>query len=172
MTSGPYGSRPTPAKMRSTRGVTGRSMAVRSEFHEQQLTTSRENTMDTMEMMKSMSMGDMPMDMGAMQECMEAMNACSMAATMCAGNDMGMDCGAMCMNMADMAMCCMRMMMRPAGMDMDAMKHMMEACMAMGKACSAACMEHADMHETCRYCAKACDEMVAKCEAMMASMAS
>ncbi len=102
-------------------------MAVRSEFHEQQLATSRENTMDTMdtmEMMKSMSMGDMPMDMGAMQECMEAM------------------------------------------------KHMMEACMAMGKACSAACMEHADMHETCRYCAKACDEMVAKCEAMMASMAS
>ncbi len=131
--------------------------------------------MNTMEMMKSMSVGDMPMDMGAMQECMESMNACSMAATMCAGADMGMGmemakCAAMCSNMADMADATMRMMMRPAGMEPDVMKAMMMACMTMGKACAAECRMHADTDEMCRYCAMACDDMVMKCEAMMATM--
>ena len=135
-----------------------------------------------MEMMKSMSMGSMqtsmPMDMGAMQECIQAMNSCSMAATMCAGADMAMGadmatCCAMCSNMADMADAGMRMMMRPMGMvdmGMEAMRAMMTACMTMAKACAAECRMHADMDEMCRYCAMACDDMVMKCEAMMASM--
>lgn len=131
--------------------------------------------MEMMEMMQSMSMGDMPMDMGRMQECMQACNACSMAATMCAASDMGMGmdmakCGAMCMNMADMADTMMRMMMRPMGYDMEVMKSMLMACMTMGTACAAECRMHMDMSEQCRYCAMACDEMVAKCEAMLASM--
>lgn len=128
-------------------------------------------------MMKSMSVGSMPMDMGAMQECMQAMNACSMAATMCAGADMGMGtemaaCCAMCSNTADMADACMRMMMRPMGMDLAVMTAMMTACMTMGKACAAECRKHADLDEMCRYCAMACDDMVMKCEAMMTSMAA
>jgi len=134
--------------------------------------------MDTMEMMKSMPM-DMPtgmtMDMDAMQECMQAMNACAMAASMCAGSDMmsGAEmatCCAMCANMSEMALATMHMMMRPAGMDMDVMKAMMMACMTMGTACAAECRMHADMDAMCRYCAMACDDMVMKCEAMMASM--
>ena len=128
-----------------------------------------------MEMMKSMPMGSMPMDMGLMQDCIQSLNACSMAATMCAGADMTeMDmakCTAMCSNMADMADATMRMMMRPAGMDMDVMKAMLMACMTMGKACAAECRMHADMADHCRYCAMACEDMVMKCEAMMASMA-
>ena len=133
--------------------------------------------MDTMEMMKSMSMGSEPMNMDAMQECIQAMNACSMAATMCAGTDMAMGsemakCCAMCSNMADMADACMRMMMRPMGMETDVMRSMLTACMTMGKACAAECRMHADMDEMCRYFAMACDEMVAKCEAMMASMSA
>lgn len=137
--------------------------------------------MDTMEMMKSMSMGDMPngmtMNVDAMQECMQAMNACSMAASMCAGGDMMMSaemaaCCAMCMNMAEMAEATMHMMMRPAGMDMGVMKAMMTACMTMGKACAAECRTHAGVGEMCRYCAMACDDMVMKCEVMMASMAA
>lgn len=133
--------------------------------------------MDTMEMMKSMSMGDMPVDMDAMQTCMMSMNACSMAATMCAADDMAMGahmakCAALCSNMADMADACMRMMMRPAGMTVETMTAMMAACVAMGRACSAECAMHAEMNEMCRYCAMACDDMVAACEAMMASMAA
>ncbi|WP_345839864.1 aldehyde dehydrogenase [Microbacterium sp. X-17] len=133
-----------------------------------------------MEMMKSMSMDSMPegmkaMDMGQMQACMMSMNACSMAATMCAASDMGMGmdmakCCAMCSNMADMADAGMRMMMRPVGMDMDMMQAMLAACVTMGKACSAECMMHAEMSDMCRYCAMACDDMVAKCEALMAAM--
>jgi hypothetical protein len=128
-----------------------------------------------MEMMKSMSMGDMPMDMGAMQECIQSLNACSMAATMCAGADMGEGvdmarCTALCSNMADMADTCMRMMMRPLGMDVEVMRAMLTACMAMGKACGAECRMHADMAVHCRYCAMACEDMVAKCEALMASV--
>ena len=131
--------------------------------------------MNTMEMMQSMSTGDMPMDKGAMQACMMSMNACSMAATMCAGSDMMMGadmakCCAMCSDMADLADAGMRMLMRPAGYDMDAMRQTLAACMAMGKACAAECRMHDDEH--CRYCAMACDDMVAKCEAMMASMSA
>ena len=77
---------------------------------------------------------------------------------------------AMCSNMVEMAQATMHMMMRPAGMDMDVMKAMMMACMTMGKACADECRMHADMDEMCRYCAMACDDMVMKCEAMMASM--
>ncbi len=55
-------------------------------------------------------------------------------------------------------------------MNMDVMSAMMTACMTMGKACAAECRAHADMDEMCRYCAMACDDMVMKCEAMMASM--
>jgi hypothetical protein len=128
-----------------------------------------------MEMMKSMSMGSMPMDMGAMQDCIQAMNACSMACTMCAGADMAMGsemavCSAMCSNLADMADACMRMMMRPMGMNPEVMTAMMNACMTMGRACADECRKHADMDDMCRYCAMACDEMISKCEAMMASM--
>lgn len=135
--------------------------------------------MDTMEMMKSMSMGamqnGMPMDMAAMQECIQAMNSCSMAATMCAAADMAMGaemaaCAAMCSNMSDMANAGMRMMMRPMGMNVDVMRAMMTACMTMAKACAAECRMHADMEDMCRYCAMARDDMVAKCEAVMASM--
>jgi len=133
--------------------------------------------MDTMAMMKSMSMTEMPMAMDAdlMQDTMMAMNAASMAATMCSASDMqsGPDmatCAAMCSNTAMLADTGMRMMMRPAGMDADGMRTMLMACIAMGKACAAECRSHADMDESCRYCAMACDEMVAKCEAMTASM--
>ncbi|MFJ3033980.1 aldehyde dehydrogenase [Curtobacterium pusillum] len=135
--------------------------------------------MDTMAMMKSMSMTDMPMAMDAdvMQDTMMAMNAASMAATMCSASDMQMGtdmakCAAMCSNTAMMADTGMRMMMRPMGMDTDSMRAMLAACVAMGTACAAECRSHADMDESCRYCAMACDEMVAKCEAMMASMAA
>lgn len=130
--------------------------------------------MEMMEMMKSTSMADMPMDMDMMNECMEAMNSCSTACTMCAsactGEGMAACCD-MCMDMAEMADCCMRMMMRPAGCDTDVMMQMMKTCMMMGKACSAECMKHADMMATCRYCAMACDAMVAQCDAMMMKMA-
>ncbi|GEB44238.1 hypothetical protein J2X55_001171 [Microbacterium sp. 1154] len=131
--------------------------------------------MDTMDMMKSMDMGEMTMDMDAMQECMQSLNACAMAAAMCAGSDMmhGAEmatCCAMCSNMVEMAQATMHMMMRPAGMNMDVMSAMMTACMTMGKACAAECRAHGDMDEMCRYCAMACDDMVMKCEAMMASM--
>ncbi|SOC88875.1 hypothetical protein SAMN05660766_2587 [Curtobacterium sp. 314Chir4.1] len=133
--------------------------------------------MDTMAMMKSMSMTDMPMAMDAdtMQDTMMAMNAASMAATMCSASDMQMGtdmatCAAMCSNTAMMADTGMRMMMRPMGMDADSMRAMLTACVAMGTACAAECRSHADMDESCRYCAMACDEMVAKCEAMLASM--
>ncbi len=110
-----------------------------------------------------------------MQECMQSLNACAMAAAMCAGSDMmhGPEmatCCAMCSNMVEMAQATMHMMMRPAGMNMDVMSAMMTACMTMGKACAAECRAHADMDEMCRYCAMACDDMVMKCEAMMASM--
>ncbi len=44
--------------------------------------------------------------------------------------------------------------------------------MTTGKACAAECRAHADMDEMCRYCAMACDDMVMKCGAMMASMSS
>jgi len=130
-----------------------------------------------MEMMKSMPMGSMPMDMGAMQECMQSLNACSMAATMCAGADMaeGTDmarCAAVCSNMADMADACMRMMMRPLAMDAEVMKAMLTACVTMGRACAAECRMHAEMSDHCRYCAMACEDMCAKCEAMMTSMAA
>ncbi|MDQ1083109.1 MULTISPECIES: aldehyde dehydrogenase [Microbacterium] len=133
--------------------------------------------MDTMEMMKSMDMGEMSMDMDAMQECMQSLNACAMAAAMCAGSDMmhGPEmatCCAMCSNMVEMAQATMHMMMRPAGMNMDVMSAMMTACMTMGKACAAECRAHADMDEMCRYCAMACDDMAMKCEAMMASMSA
>ncbi|MFC4244284.1 aldehyde dehydrogenase [Gryllotalpicola reticulitermitis] len=130
-------------------------------------------------MAQSMSMDSMPMDMhmdmGAMQECIQAMNSCSMAATMCAATDMSMGaematCAAMCSNMANLADAGMRMMMRPMGMNMDVMQTMLMACMTMGKACAAECRMHAEMDEMCRYCAMACDDMVAKCEAVMASM--
>jgi len=95
---------------------------------------------------------------------------------MCAASDMSMGgdmatCAAMCSNMADLANAGMRMMMRPMGMNMAVMRDMMGACMTMAKACAAECRMHADMEEMCRYCAMACDDMVAKCEAMMASMA-
>lgn len=133
--------------------------------------------MDTMAMMKSMSMTEMPMSMDAemMQDTMMAMNAASMAATMCCASDMQMGtdmakCAAMCSNTAMMADTGMRMMMRPMGMDADSMRAMLTACVAMGTACAAECRSHADMDESCRYCAMACDEMVAKCQAMMASM--
>jgi len=129
-------------------------------------------------MMKSMSMDSMPMgmamDMEAMQDCLMAMNACQMACTMCAGQDMtmgGMEkCAAMCMDMADLCGAAMGMMMRPAGYDTAAMNAMLTACMAMGEACMAECERHASMAECCRYCAMACRDMMAKCEAMMASM--
>jgi hypothetical protein len=119
----------------------------------------------------------MSMDMTAMQDCIQAMNACSMAATMCSAADMAIGgdmatCAAMCSNMASMADTGMRVMMRPMGMTMDTMSTMLMACMAMGKACAEECRAHADMDEMCRYCAMACDEMVAKCEAMMASMSA
>jgi hypothetical protein len=93
---------------------------------------------------------------------------------MCAGAAMGGDmdaCRAMCMSMAEMADCCMKMMMRPAGYDSAVMMQMMKTCMMMGKACSAECMMHADAMDMCRYCAKACDAMVAQCDAMMEKMA-
>ncbi|MFB9649803.1 aldehyde dehydrogenase [Curtobacterium pusillum] len=135
--------------------------------------------MDTMAMMKSMSATEMPMamDMDMMQDTMMAMNAASMAATMCSASDMRMGsematCAALCSNMSMMADTGMRMMMRPMGMDADSMRAMLMACTAMGKACAAECRTHADMEESCRYCAMACDEMVAKCEAMMASMSA
>jgi hypothetical protein len=114
------------------------------------------------------------MDMEAMQNLMEAAAACEQACTMCVSSMMGMDgmetCSARCMNCADMSNTMMRMMMRPAGMEMDAMMAAMQACMMMAKACSAECSMHADMNDHCRMCAKACDELVAACEAMMASM--
>ena len=122
-----------------------------------------------------MMMADSPMmagmDMTAMQNLVEASAACEQACVMCSGSAMEMDdCAAMCMNMAEMADTCMRMMMRPAGYDMEVMSAMMTACVTMARACAAECRMHADMHDHCRYCAMACDEMVAKCEAMMASM--
>lgn len=133
--------------------------------------------MDTMAMMKTMSTSDMPvsMDMDLMQDTMMAMNAASMAATMCSASDMRMGaematCAAMCSNTAMLADTGMRMMMRPMGMDMPSMQAMLMAVMTMGTACAAECRAHADMDEACRYCAMACDEMVAKCEAMLASM--
>jgi len=130
-----------------------------------------------MEMMKSMAVGDMPVDMGAMQECIQSLNACSMAATMCAGADMGegeamAKCTAMCSNMADMADACMRMMMRPLGMDMSVMNAMLTACKTMGAACAAECRMHAEMADHCRYCAMACEDMITKCEAVLASMSA
>ncbi|MDP4334391.1 aldehyde dehydrogenase [Curtobacterium sp. A7_M15] len=133
--------------------------------------------MDTMAMMKTMSTSEMPMAMDAelVQDTMMAMNAASMAATMCSASDMQMGadmatCAAMCSNTAMLADTGMRMMMRPMGMDAEAMRSMLAACVAMGTACAAECRTHQDMDESCRYCAMACDEMVAKCEAMMASM--
>lgn len=133
--------------------------------------------MDTMAMMKTMSATDMPMamDMDMMQDTMMAMNGASMAATMCSASDMRMGsematCAAMCSNTSMMADTGMRMMMRPMGMDADSMRAMLMACMTMGKACAEECRKHVDMDESCRYCAMACDEMVAKCEAMLASM--
>lgn len=135
--------------------------------------------MDTMAMMKSMSATDMPMAMDTelMQDTMMAMNAASMAATMCSASDMRMGgdmatCAAMCSNTAMLADTGMRMMMRPMGMDAEAMRTMLMACVAMGTACAAECRAHADMDESCRYCAMACDEMVAKCQAMMESMSA
>lgn len=129
--------------------------------------------MEMMEMMKSTSMVDMPMDMEMMDQCIESMNSCSMACTMCAGAGIGEDmavCRDMCMDMSEMADCCMHMMMRPAGCDDAVMMQMMRTCMMMGKACSAECMKHSEMMDTCRYCAKACDAMCACCDAMMAKM--
>ena len=135
--------------------------------------------MDTMAMMKSMSATDMPMAMDTelMQDTMMAMNAASMAATMCSASDMRMGgdmatCAAMCSNTAMLADTGMRMMMRPMGMDTEAMRTMLMACVAMGTACAAECRKHADMDESCRYCAMACEEMVAKCRAMMDAMAA
>jgi len=115
------------------------------------------------------------MDTEMMQDTMMAMNAASMAATMCSASDMRMGaematCAAMCSNTAMLADTGMRMLMRPMGMDADAMRAMLMAVTAMGRACAAECRAHADMDEACRYCAMACDEMVAKCEAMTASM--
>ncbi len=133
--------------------------------------------MDTMAMMKTMSTDAMPMamDMEMMQDTMMAMNAASMAATMCSASDMRTGgematCAAMCSNTAMLADTGMRMMMRPMGMDAEAMRTMLAACVAMGTACAAECRQHADMDESCRYCAMACDEMVAKCRAMMDAM--
>ncbi|WFR68097.1 aldehyde dehydrogenase [Curtobacterium flaccumfaciens] len=133
--------------------------------------------MDTMAMMKSMSATEMPMaiDAETMQDTMMAMNAASMAATMCSASDMRMGaematCAAMCSNTAMLADTGMRMMMRPMGMDADTMRAMLMACVSMGKACAAECRTHVDMDESCRYCAAACDEMVSKCEGMLASM--
>ena len=57
----------------------------------------------------------------------------------------------MCSNMVEMAQATMHMMMRPAGMNMDVMSAMMTACMTMDKAC---------------------DDMVMKREAIMASMSA
>ncbi|PZF42161.1 aldehyde dehydrogenase [Curtobacterium sp. MCLR17_051] len=135
--------------------------------------------MDTMAMMKDMSMTDMPMemDMDMMQDTMMAMNAASMAATMCSAADMRMGgematCAAMCSNTAMLADTGMRMMMRPMGMDTAAMQAMLMAVVAMGTACAAECRQHQDMDESCRYCAMACDEMVSKCQAMLDSMAA
>lgn len=135
--------------------------------------------MDTMAMMKNMSMTDMPveMDTDLMQDTMMAMNAASMAATMCSASDMRMGgematCAAICSNTAMMADTGMRMMMRPAGMDLPSMQSMLMTVMTMGTMCAAECRKHMDMDESCRYCAMACDEMVAKCEAMLASMSA
>ena len=135
--------------------------------------------MDTMAMMQNMSTTDMPvqMDMSTMQDTMMAMNAASMAATMCSAADMRMGgdmatCAAMCSNTAMLADTGMRMMMRPMGMDAEAMRSMLAACVAMGTACAAECRTHQDMDESCRYCAMACEEMVAKCRAMMDAMAA
>jgi hypothetical protein len=134
--------------------------------------------MDTMAMMKTMSTADMPMSMDAdmMQDTVMAMNAASMAATMCSASDMRSGgematCAAMCSNTAMLTDTGMRMLMRPAGMDAEAMRTMLAACVAMGKACAAECRQHADMDEACRYCAMACDEMVATCERMLGAMA-
>lgn len=135
--------------------------------------------MDTMAMMKTMSTTDMPtaMDAEMLQDTMMAMNAASMAATMCSASDMRMGaematCAAMCSNTAMLADTGMRMLMRPTGMDAESMRAMLTAVAAMGTACAAECRAHADMDEACRYCAMACDEMVAKCEAMTAAMAA
>lgn len=135
--------------------------------------------MDTMAMMKTMSTTDMPtaMDAEMLQDTMMAMNAASMAATMCSASDMRMGaematCAAMCSNTAMLADTGMRMLMRPTGMDAESMRAMLTAVSAMGTACAAECRAHADMDEACRYCAMACDEMVAKCEAMTAAMAA
>ncbi len=134
--------------------------------------------MDTMAMMKTMSTADMPtaMDADMMQDTVMAMNAASMAATMCSASDMRMGgdmatCAAMCSNTAMLADTGMRMLMRPAGMDAEAMRTMLAACVAMGTACAAECRQHADMDEACRYCAMACDEMVATCQQMLGAMA-
>ncbi len=49
----------------------------------------------------------------------------------------------------------------------------LNACaMAAAMCAGGECRAHADMDEMCRYCAMACDDMVAKCEAMMASMSA
>jgi hypothetical protein len=58
------------------------------------------------------------------------------------------------------------------GMDMASMQAMLMACVTMGAACAAECRKHEAMDESCRYCAMACDEMVAKCQAMLASMSA
>lgn len=64
----------------------------------------------------------------------------------------------------------MHTMMRPAGMNTDMMSATMSARRTTGKACPAECRAYADTEEMCRYCAVACDDMVMKSEAMMASM--
>uniref|UniRef100_A0A942Y8E4 Uncharacterized protein n=1 Tax=Neobacillus citreus TaxID=2833578 RepID=A0A942Y8E4_9BACI len=133
--------------------------------------------MDTTAMMKTMATTEMPtaMDADVLQDTMMAMNAASMAATMCSASDMRMGaematCAAMCSNTAMLADTGMRMMMRPAGMDTASMQAMLTAVVAMGTACAAECRQHADMDEACRYCAMACDEMVAKCRSVLESM--
>jgi len=135
--------------------------------------------MDTTAMMKTMPTDAMPttVDGEAVQDAVMAMNAASMAATMCSASDVRAGgematCAAMCANTAVLADTGMRMLMRPEGMDAAAMRAVLEACVAMGTVCAAECHRHAEMDEACRYCAMACDEMVAKCRALLDASAS
>ncbi|PZF57724.1 aldehyde dehydrogenase [Curtobacterium sp. MCSS17_008] len=130
--------------------------------------------MDTTAMMRTMPTDAMPMTLDGemVQDTMMTMNAASMAATMCSASDVRMGgematCAAMCANTAMLADTAMRMLMRPEGMDAAAMRTVLEACVAMGSACAAECHRHAEMDEACRYCAMACDEMVASCRTML-----
>lgn len=62
--------------------------------------------------------------------------------------------------------------MRSAGINKDAKRGVATACVTIGKARAAKRSAHIDTDEMCRYCAMAYDDMVMKCEPMMASMSS